>query len=170
MNTHLQQGPLKGHVTNMIWTQTRRHAGQGVVQFARRPVGNEISLFAIKFFAVRRDFLEEVDVYSNSPLRHFMPRVLHFESNEDSSIRDPFGGIIPPFIVMEKGDSLQERARSGRIDVFTAAQVQSRFRLIASSISILLSKPKLQCITAARFGPYDYWVHLTGQGLQHQVH
>jgi hypothetical protein len=110
--------------------QMRLHAGQGVVQFARKPDGDELSLFAIKFFAVRRDFMEEVDVYHNSPLRHFMPSVLHFESNEDSRICDPFGGIIPPFIVMEKGESLQERARNGRIDVFTAAQVQSRFPIL----------------------------------------
>jgi hypothetical protein len=37
-----------------------------------------------------------------------MPSVLHFESNEESRIRDPFAGLIPPFIVMEKGEGLQE--------------------------------------------------------------
>jgi hypothetical protein len=84
---------------------------------------NDIALFAIKFFASRRDYAEEVEVYRNSPLRTFMPRVLHFESNENSRIRDPFGGHMPPFIVMEKGESLQERARNCRVDVFTAAQV-----------------------------------------------
>jgi hypothetical protein len=48
---------------------------------------------------------------------------MHFESNEELRIRDPFGGLIPPFIVMEKGESLRERARNFRVDVFTAAQV-----------------------------------------------
>jgi hypothetical protein len=100
------------------------HAGQGVVQFASRPDGNPSSLYALKFFAAWRDFQEEVDVYRNSPLRSFMPSVLHTESNENCSIRDPFGGLIPPFIVMEKGESLQERARNRRVDVFTAAQVR----------------------------------------------
>jgi hypothetical protein len=52
-----------------------------------------------------------------------MPSVLHVESNEDCRIRDPFGGLMAPFIVMEKGESLQERARNCRVDVFTAAQV-----------------------------------------------
>jgi hypothetical protein len=96
------------------------HAGQGVVQFARRLDGSHTSLFAIKFFASRRDYVEEVEVYRSSPLRSFMPRVLHLESNENHSIRDPFGGLMPPFVVMEKGESLQER---GCVDVFTAAQV-----------------------------------------------
>jgi hypothetical protein len=101
----------------------QQSAGQGVVQFARRADGNHISLYAIKFFASRRDFVEEMEVYRNSPLRLFMPSVIRFESNKDCSIRDPFGGLIPPFIVMEKGESLQERARNSRVDVFTAAQV-----------------------------------------------
>jgi hypothetical protein len=99
-------------------------AGQGVVQFARRLDGKHLSLYAIKFFASRKDYMEEVNVYRSSPLRTFMPRVLHFESNEDRRIRDPFGGLIPPFIVMEKGESLQERARTCHVDVFTAAQVR----------------------------------------------
>jgi hypothetical protein len=94
-----------------------------VVQFARRLDGNHVSLFALKFFAVRRDFMQEVNMYRNSPLRHFMPRMLRYESNNNCKIRDPFGGLLPPFIVMEKGESLQERAPHSRIDLFTAAQV-----------------------------------------------
>jgi hypothetical protein len=105
-----------------------------VVQFARRMDGNHLSLFAIKFFATRKDYLGEVEVYRFSPLRSFMPSVLHFESNEDCRMRDPFGGLIPPFIVMEKGESLQERSRNCRIDVFTAAQVPSLFSIMAPSI------------------------------------
>jgi hypothetical protein len=93
--------------------------------------GNHISLFAIKFFAARKDFDEEVEVYRSSPLRHFMPSVLHSESNDNRSILDPFGGLLPPFIVMEKGESLQDRARNGRIDVFTAAQVCASFRSVS---------------------------------------
>jgi hypothetical protein len=102
-----------------------------VVQFARKPNGNPLSLYAIKFFAAWRDFQEEVEVYRNSPLRSFMPSVLHTESNEDCKIRDPFGGLIPPFIVMEKGESLQERARNSRVDVFTAAQVRPSFQSLS---------------------------------------
>jgi hypothetical protein len=100
-----------------------RRAGQSVVQFARRLDGNHVLLFAIKFFASKREFEKEVDVYRSSPLRAFMPSVLHFESNDDDCIQDPFGGPMHPFIVMEKGESLQERARNCRVDVFTASQV-----------------------------------------------
>jgi hypothetical protein len=123
------------------------HAGQGVVQFARRLDGNHITLFAIKFFASRKEFLEEVEVYRSSPLRSFMPSVLHFEGNEDCRIRDPFGGLIAPFIVMEKGESLQERARNCRVDVFTAAQVSRKFSVFPEIqyplLMIMLTKCQL---------------------------
>jgi hypothetical protein len=111
------------------------HAGQGVVQFARRVDGNHC-LFAIKFFADRRDYLEEVEVYHSSPLAHFMPRVWRTESNDDGSIRDPFGGPMAPFIVMEKGQSLQDRARQCRVDVFTAAQVRFFFVPVLNLVNI----------------------------------
>jgi hypothetical protein len=87
--------------------------------------GSGILLFAIKFFAARKDFIDETDVYQNSPLRHFMPTLVKVVSNEDGSIRDPFGGVMAPFIVMEKGESLQERARNRSLDLFTVAQVCS---------------------------------------------
>lgn len=85
--------------------------------------GSGITLFAIKFFAARKEFNEEVDVYQNSPLRQFMPTLVCVVGNEDRSILDPFGGYMPPFIVIEKGESLQERTRNRRVDVFTVAQV-----------------------------------------------
>lgn len=85
--------------------------------------GSGTILYAIKFFAHRADYTEEADVYSGSPLRHFMPSVIRMDSNEGGALRDPFGGVLAPFIVMEKGESLQVRARKGRVDLFTAAQV-----------------------------------------------
>jgi hypothetical protein len=94
------------------------------VQFSRRVDGSGTLLFAIKFFAARKDFIDETDVYQNSPLSQFMPKLVRVESNEDGSIRDPFGGVMAPFIVMEKGESLQERARNRSVDLFTVAQVR----------------------------------------------
>lgn len=93
------------------------------MQFVRNVQGSGSTLFALKFFASRRDFDEEVHVYKNSPLRHFMPKVVRVVGNEDRSATDTCGGALPPFIVMEKGESLQERARNSPVDVFTAAQV-----------------------------------------------
>lgn len=95
-----------------------------MVQFARRVDGTGIHLFAIKFFAARKDFQEEEEVYRSSPLRHFMPSVVRAVANADRGLLDPFGGVLPPFIVMEKGESLQERARNRPVDLFTAAQVR----------------------------------------------
>jgi hypothetical protein len=94
-----------------------------VVQFAKQADDSAMTLFALKFFAARKDYFQEVDVYCNSPLRNFMPSVLLYESNDDKSIRDPFGGVMPPFIAMDKGESLQQRVTKSRVDVFTVAQV-----------------------------------------------
>lgn len=99
------------------------YTGQAVVQFVRRVDGSGICLFAVKFFAARKDFAEEAEVYRTSPLRHFMPSVVRVVANDDRANVDPFGGVLPPFIVMEKGESLQERARNSPVDIFTAAQV-----------------------------------------------
>lgn len=52
-----------------------------------------------------------------------MPKVMRVVDNEDCSIRDPFGGLMAPFILIEKGEGLQERSHNCHVDVFTAAQV-----------------------------------------------
>lgn len=51
----------------------------------RNVQGSGSTLFALKFFASRKDFDEEVNVYKNSPLRHFMPNVVRVVGNEDRS-------------------------------------------------------------------------------------
>lgn len=53
-----------------------------------------------------------------------MTRVVKVVGNEDRCILDLFEAPMAPFIVMEKGQSLQERTRNNRVDVFTAAQVR----------------------------------------------
>lgn len=104
-----------------------RHAGQSVVQFARRIDGTGLAPYAVKFYLMRSVYQEEVDMYRNSPakLKRFMPRVVKYVANEDSTIVDPFGNTLPPFIVMEKGESLRDRTRDNPVDMFTAAQVLS---------------------------------------------
>ena len=70
-------------------------------------------------------------MYRNSPpqLKRFMPKVVKYVANVDDAIVDPFGNPLPPFIVMEKGDSLRDRTRDTPVDVFTAAQVERFTRL-----------------------------------------
>lgn len=105
---------------------TCMHAGQSVVQFARRTDGTGMAPYAIKFFAKRSDYDEEAAMYRNSPLplRRFMPSVVKYADNSDGASTDPFGTPLQPFIVMEKGECLQDRARNWPVDVFTAAQVR----------------------------------------------
>ena len=102
-----------------------------MVQFARRTDGTGLAPYAIKFFLMRSVYEEEADMYRNSPpqLKHSMPKVVKYVPNVDKSIFDPFGNPLPPFIVMEKGESLRDRTRDTPVDVFTAAQVLARSSL-----------------------------------------
>jgi hypothetical protein len=111
----------------------RQHvAGQSVVQFARRTDGTGLAPYALKFFLMRSVYEEEAEMYRNSPpkLKRFMPKVVKYVPNEDGRVLDPFGNALPPFIVMEKGESLRDRNKDTPIDVFTAAQVQLPYFLM----------------------------------------
>jgi hypothetical protein len=101
------------------------YAGQSVVQFARRTDGSGTELVAIKFFAKRAGYEEEVAIYRHAApkLRNFMPLVSKYVDNVDGAAKSPFGNVLPPFIVMEKGESLSDRSQGIPVDVFTAAQV-----------------------------------------------
>ncbi|NJR42311.1 MAG: hypothetical protein HC767_06280 [Akkermansiaceae bacterium] len=97
------------------------------MQFARGTQGTGLGAYALKFFAHRTTYEEEAHMYQTFPqeLRRFMPTVVKFAANRDHAITDPFGSPLPPFIVMEKGESLRDRAKNSRVDVFTAAQVHA---------------------------------------------
>ena len=62
-------------------------------------------------------------VCRTSPLRRFMPSVSRMERNADGALKDPFGRPLAPFIVMERGEGLQQRVKNGPVDPFVAAQV-----------------------------------------------
>lgn len=80
-------------------------------------------------------------MYRDAPLqlKRFMPSVAKYVDNVDEALKDPFGNTLPPFIVMEKGESLSDRARNMPVDLFTAAQVMlsQNFKKIQST------KPRL---------------------------
>lgn len=101
------------------------HAGQSVVQFARGTDGT--ALYAIKFFVKQEQYHEEAAMYRDSPLQlqRFMPAVVKYADNLDGAIKDPFGNVLPPFIMMEKGESLTDRASNVPVDLFTATQVRA---------------------------------------------
>lgn len=109
-------------IAKIGWLQ---HAGTALVQFARGTKGTGLEVYAIKFFVRRGSYDEEACMYQSFPpeLRRFMPTVVKYAPNTNRKIKDPFGRPLPPFIVMEKGESLRDRAKNCPVDVFTAAQV-----------------------------------------------
>lgn len=101
------------------------HADQAVVQYARRGQGASQQNYAIKFFLKRSDYNTEANMYRHSPMRFFMPSVVKYVDNIDNAAKDPFGGVLKPFVVMERGGSLQDRAQKSQVDIFTTFQACS---------------------------------------------
>ena len=97
-------------------------AGQAVVAFARST--RDQGQYALKFFALRRDFDAEVDVYRNSPLGKLLPRVDGMQDNMDGALRDPAGHRLPPCIIMERGESLDEWSCRRKPDMWAAMPVR----------------------------------------------
>jgi hypothetical protein len=86
----------------------RRRGGQGMIQFAARVDGGED--IAIKFFLRPTAFKCEEALYTRPELRTMMPAVIGMERNTMGEIRSPSGWPFPPFIIVEKGESLDEWA------------------------------------------------------------
>lgn len=128
-----------------------------MVQFARRTDGTGLAPYAVKFFLMRSVYEEEADMYRNSPpkLKRFMPKVVKYVPNADDTIVDPFGNPLPPFIVMEKGESLRDRTRDTPVDVFTAAQV-----LPPENLGFSVAVANLVCLCCCFFCVFCVRIHL----------
>jgi hypothetical protein len=109
----------------MSLMMTFEYAARTVVQFAKGRINGEDALFALKFFTSRQAFVEERRIVQDYPvaLREFMPEVMEILENQDQSLKDPFGYSLSPCIVMEKGESLRDRANDSAANLFTMAQV-----------------------------------------------
>ena len=105
-------------------TKVRCDAGQAVVQFASSTIDQK--QFAIKFFASRKEFQAEVDVYRNSPLGNLLPRVEGIIDNRDGQLVNQYGQKLPPCIIMERGESLDEWSRRRKPDMWGAMPVRTR--------------------------------------------
>ena len=72
-------------------------------------------------------FNQEKELYvdANQPLGRFLPQLHSIAEGEASGLRDASGTLMPPGIVMEKGETLDVWiAKSGdKIDLFTGLQV-----------------------------------------------
>eukprot|EP00892_Ulva_mutabilis_P000884 jgi/Ulvmu1/10797/UM069_0032.1 len=131
---HARSEPLVG-VYELHGVASRRRGGQGVVQFARR-IQNGAE-YAIKFFTNRHAFARELALYSNPTLRAMMPAVSAVQDNSDGRVQDSTGFAFPPFIVVERGESLDEWVHRVAPDfvtsMFVLCHVTKRLQLLHSA-------------------------------------
>lgn len=98
---------------------SRRTGGQGCVQFVRRTPDR--AQFAVKFFPhADGAFSRELDLYSTPALRAVLPAALRMCPNSDGAVRSPSGYAFPPFIIVERGEALNEWASRSAPDFATA--------------------------------------------------
>lgn len=98
------------------------------MQFVRDVNINEA--FAVKFFFRRAAFDAEMSLYEDSDLRSMMPATRALVDNTKQDVRTASGYVLPPAIVIERGESLQEWAAREEHDFVTTLQVclpQCRF-------------------------------------------
>jgi hypothetical protein len=93
------------------------------VQFARSIHGD--GEYAIKFFALREAFHIEMQMYADKTLREFLPIPQGIHDNENGEFVDARGIKLPPFIIMEKGESLDDWSKRKRPNVFAATPVRA---------------------------------------------
>jgi Protein kinase domain len=85
----------------------RRRGAQGLVQFVLDASG-EGSQYAVKFFQAAHVFACEAEMYANPKLRKMMTATREIGNNMDQQHVGPGGYVFPPFIVFERGESLNE--------------------------------------------------------------
>jgi hypothetical protein len=79
-------------------------AGQSVIYTARNAAdGNE---YAVKFFLSMSAFATAGRLYRRPALAALLPRIEEIWDNSDGSMRTAEGRLLPPCVVMEKGESL----------------------------------------------------------------
>jgi Protein kinase domain len=94
------------------------HALQGIVQFLHRSADGVA--FVVKFFSDVTAFKRELALYQRPELRTMMPAIELIEANEAGRVRCSNGFSFPPFIVVERGESLNEWAQRCAPDGITA--------------------------------------------------
>lgn len=96
----------------------REFTDTAVVQRARgKTDGLE---YAIKFFTSRAAYERERSMYADRDLRAALPPVTEIRSNEDAEVVADDGWVFPPFIITDRGESLDMWARNKRDPGFAA--------------------------------------------------
>jgi Protein kinase domain len=84
----------------------RREGGQGVVQFVQR-ISDQRD-FVVKFLFDSACFARESEFYRHTSIRNVLPDVEAMSANADGCVRCSNGFAFPPFIIAERGESLNE--------------------------------------------------------------
>jgi hypothetical protein len=105
----------------------RRGGGQGRIQFVADAA--LASPFAVKFFFNAEAFERERALYNDSVLRGMMPATHEICDNADGRHTGAGGYVFPPFIVIERGEPLDEwsdrmrfAAPDGKIEMISVVQ------------------------------------------------
>lgn len=119
-----------------------RCAGQAIVQFARSV--RDRGQYALKFFLSRSGFEAERSFYTDSPLGKLLPRLEAMVDNADGSVQDAKGHPLPPFVIMERGESLDEWSRRRKPDMWAAMPVRPTLPAPDScDPTVMLSRPNI---------------------------
>ena len=110
-----------------------------MVAFARST--RDQGQYALKFFVMPQDFTSEVDVYSNSPLGKLLPRLEGIIDNKDGNLLDPSGNKLPPCLIMERRESLDEWSRRRKPDMWAAMPVRAPLSPLLALYSLGLVSP-----------------------------
>ena len=86
----------------------QREGGQGVVQFMRWARTEEP--VAVKFFLSQATFDKEMQLYVEDSLRSMMPVMR--EAVRAGQVKNRSGYMFPAFVVLERGESLQDWRRN----------------------------------------------------------
>jgi hypothetical protein len=100
-----KQGVLLRGRYKILGSSEQRSGSQGVVRFASLAV-NPSKQFAVKFFTERHHFEVEQALYANPSLLDFLPPTDDVSSNDSEP--HVLGRVLPPMIVTERGESLDE--------------------------------------------------------------
>jgi hypothetical protein len=115
-----KQGILLRGRYRILGSSDQRSGSQGVVRFASLAV-NPSKQFAVKFFVERHHFEVEQALYANASLLDFLPPTDDVSSNN----LEPhvLGSVLPPMIVIERGESLDEWTRRCKPDFFMCISI-----------------------------------------------
>jgi serine/threonine protein kinase len=120
LNVMHRQGILLRGRYRILGSSEQRSGSQGVVRFARLAV-NPSKQFAIKFFTTPHHFEVEQGLYSNPSLLDFLPPTDDVSSND----LEPhvLGRALPPMIVTERGESLDEWTHRCKPDFYMCLSI-----------------------------------------------